>query len=141
HDSTIRRLAYKPERRYVAQTSLNSMPQAVVRAYTADDFPVAARIASAIASSGFLHVPRFLGASERRKVIAVAWEEGDVLADWLGAETGCGDAVASAAAALADFHRLSPPVGLPTHDRASISAALVDTGSAIAVLCPELKQT
>lgn len=103
-ESRLTRLAYKPERRFVARLGDDL---AVLKFYRPAAFRRAYRSARAIESGERFCVPRWIGRSRRHGVLAFEWNEGRSLRVALE-ESASPAGVALAGAALAELHRQSP---------------------------------
>jgi hypothetical protein len=116
-NGTLRQLAYKPERRYVAQLSKpDGTPCGVLKLYSAGGFERISRNAKLSQAAQVLRVARRLGRSARHRALALEWMEGDLLVDRLGATDFDPAAVRRVGHALAELHayrarqKLAPPV-------------------------------
>jgi Ser/Thr protein kinase RdoA (MazF antagonist) len=113
-------LAYKPERRLVARAG-----DVVVRAYTADGWPAAARAVAGVGRSRGVRVPELRRVADANQVLSLAWMPGRTVEGLLG-EPG-GSPAALVAAALRALHGSAPAGELPTRrgtlDVASLTAA------------------
>src|SRR5687768_12863458 len=82
----LRRLSYKPERRFVAQVSSeDGTPQAVLKLYSTGGFERMSRNAKLEQEARVLRTAKRLGRSVRYHAMALQWMEGDLLVDRLGA--------------------------------------------------------
>lgn len=70
----LERLAYKPERRYVARLIVNQWPVAVLKFHTGEAYQRAFQVATVLPEHTSL--TSLLGYSEREHVLAYAWREG-----------------------------------------------------------------
>ena len=82
-EGTPQRIAYKPERRFVARLMVGTQPKAVLKVYTRSDYLTAERNACAFSSRGPLRVALRLGRSKRHNVLAFDWLEGRLLSETL----------------------------------------------------------
>lgn len=102
---TARRLAYKPERRFVAQLIAgDGTPRAVLKLCSPGAFARMSRNAKVIESGRVLRVGRRLGRSERHSALAMEWIEGDLLADQLSRDNFDLQRVRAVGEALAELH-------------------------------------
>jgi aminoglycoside phosphotransferase (APT) family kinase protein len=101
-------LAYKPERRFVAQVLSGGQPHATLKFYTPADFSRASRNAKVLKVSGFDATPERLARSRRLRIIALAWVQGDVLANLLARGSSCAPSLRRAGAVLARLHGADP---------------------------------
>jgi hypothetical protein len=69
-------LRYKPERRFVAQARMRDGTPLLVKAVSTEEAPACVARARAFQSRGGLRIARFLGAYERRGILAWEWIEG-----------------------------------------------------------------
>lgn len=69
-------LAYRPDRRYVAQLVVQGKPEAVVRFYTHSGFQLSKRPAKVVRPGDFLRVARPLGQSNNLAIRALEWMPG-----------------------------------------------------------------
>jgi aminoglycoside phosphotransferase (APT) family kinase protein len=123
---TLRQLAYKPERRYVAAIEVDGAPRAVLKLYTRSGFaalrPVTLALAKARASESVVR----LGRSQRRAAVGYGWVDGcplhEVIAspdrDLRGA-VHAGEALAALHARRAPGRRVDPGADL-ARTRASV---------------------
>lgn len=106
--ATLRKLAYKPARRFVAQLAAGGEPAAVLKCYTAAGYEAAERNARVLKSRGTLRVAARLGRSRRRRVLATEWLPGRPLGQILDDETGDFSlqlrTLSAVGAALAELH-------------------------------------
>ena len=131
----LERLAYKPERRYVARLVVGHQPLAVLKFHTPDAY-VAARRAATF-TQGQANLAPLIGHSERDNVLAYGWLEGRVASAALLDETWLMTGFVQIGAALAALHTL-PATGLPVRQPAAELGALNAAADAVASLCPEL---
>lgn len=103
-ESQLRRLRYKPERRYVAQVVNQDQARAVLRVYTRPGYQAVRNCWSQFESRDYLQVASQLGCCDERQILAFEWLSGRSLAaaisdPALGVET-----MATVGAALAELH-------------------------------------
>lgn len=79
----VRPLSYKPERRFVGVVESESGPEAVLRAYTSDDYAPAKGGIEAFPSDHRVATPTIIGKSNRHHALTVTWSPGDPLSDHL----------------------------------------------------------
>ncbi len=99
------RLAYKPERRYVARTTARDGRPAVIKCYAPGGDGAARTGADHPSPAGPLVVPRIIGGSKRHRSVLLEWIDGQPL------DLEHHDAVVGAGAALRALHRQPPPEG------------------------------
>jgi aminoglycoside phosphotransferase (APT) family kinase protein len=133
----VRGLRYKPERRHVARVEGEGGARAALKIYTGPGYRAASVNAEAFVSRGALRLPKLLGASERRRALAVEWLDGDLLADAYTRPGFDPAAVRVVGAALAELHSQSPS-GLAALTPAREAEALRATAEGLAFLCPAL---
>lgn len=125
-------LSYKPERRLVARLDGPDGPVGVLRCLDASGYATARAGATAPWAGP---VPRVLGHSDGRRLVAVAWRTADgTLADqWPVAP----DLLHALGVALADLHA-SEPGDLAPRKPAEEAATVAGAGQAVAELLPHL---
>jgi aminoglycoside phosphotransferase (APT) family kinase protein len=136
---TVRRIAYKPERRYVAQLVVGEQAPALLKIYTGDDYPRALANATAFKSSGPLRLAESLGHSNRRHVLAQQWLSGRSVNDALSDPHLDLQTLTVVGAALAALHaqdakaltRLTPDV---------LATILGEVAAAVGSICPQLEK-
>ncbi len=79
----VKRLRYKPERRYVAQLLVEKKPKALIKAYTSEDYHNISRKIKKFSSQGNLCLAKTLGRSRRYQIISYEWLEGSLLTEIL----------------------------------------------------------
>ena len=145
----VRKLAYKPMRRFVGQLVVDGVPRAVIRIHGKSGFDGAAATARTLHSSGPLHLPQTLGVSGGYRAIAKEWLPGRPLWSMLGAAPAAPAAGSTidedrtlrrVGAALAHLHaqRVSPgamPKRLPAAEAERLRSAAEAVGS----VCPALR--
>ena len=136
-DGTVRRLTYKPERRYVAQVLAGGEARAVLRVYAAPGYRAARGNGTALASRGRLRLARRLGRSDRLCSLAFEWLPGHSLSEALADPARGPRSVAAAGAALAELHGQDPQ-GLASLTRQAEAATLQAVAAGLAVVCPGL---
>ena len=113
-------LAYKPERRLVARAG-----DVVLRAYTADGWPAAARAVAGVGRPGGVRVPEIRRVADAQQVLSLAWMPGRAVEALLGTPDAAPATLV--AAALRALHDAAPAGDLPTRrgtwDVASLTAA------------------
>jgi tRNA A-37 threonylcarbamoyl transferase component Bud32 len=125
----LRRLRYRPERRYAAEVRSGGR-SALVKSYTRKAFHRSRTNGRGFRSRGTLRVARLLGASEPHRLLAFEWLPGRLLREICQESNRAGAAVAMSGAALAELHAQAPE-GLEPWTR---YAELADLGS----ICSEL---
>jgi aminoglycoside phosphotransferase (APT) family kinase protein len=129
-------LGYKPEHRHVALFHADNGTRVIIKAYTRGRYETARQAATFFNSHGRFRVPRLIGVSDRRRLLAFEWLPGRALDEPLTSATPPLTSVAVAAAALAEFHNQNP-YRLPLHDRRKDEVSLLTTAKAIRYLCPD----
>ena len=135
-------LAYKPERRFVAQLLAPTGERAVLRLYTEPGFEAARTAARAFRSHGSLRVASWLGRSVRHRALLLEWLPGRTAYEMTrrGADQQGAAALEAAGSALAVLHA-QPGVGLPVRGRAEVSNSLGRAAAAVAEVCPDLSRS
>lgn len=137
---TLQRLAYKPERRYVARVVTRRGSQAVVKLYTGRGYHTAQRNAAAFESRGSLRIAPCLGSSDSRSVVAFQWLPGHLLSETLLNPDLDLHAVRSVGGALAELHGQDPQ-GLACLTREAETASLRAVATQVAFVCPSVSGT
>jgi phosphotransferase family enzyme len=132
----LRRLRYRPERRFTAELRSRES-RVLVKSYTRRGFKKSQINAGAFRTRGPLRVARLLGASKPHQLLAFEWLPGRMLRDLCGKPEGDGGSVALAAAALAELHAQNPE-GLVPWTRSAEIADLAVIRSEVAFLAPGL---
>lgn len=135
----LRRLSYRPERRYVAELHGADGARAIVKAYTRKAYKRGKRHATAFQSRGALRVARLLGCSDDRRMLAFEWLPGRTLLDLLGGPAIAEEGVRAAGAALGAFHAQQPDVLVcwtPSDEAAYLRGLAAEVG----FTCPDLAQ-
>jgi aminoglycoside phosphotransferase (APT) family kinase protein len=104
HEATLRPLAYKPERRFVARLDGHAGGSAVLRLYARPRFDAAVIATAALRSAGMLHVPKCIGQSTRHQALLLEWLPGSPLRDALARADDAVSAIERVGAALALLH-------------------------------------
>lgn len=134
----LRRLGYRPERRFVAE--LNATGERVVlKAYTRKAYQRGKHNLEAFTSSGPLRLARLLGCSDERRLLAFEWLPGDTLLNHFAAPGIAREVVAETGAALATLHDQRPD-GLLPWTRQNEVAAVAAVAAEIGVVWPPLAQ-
>ncbi len=136
-ESTLRGLAYKPERRYVAQLLDDNGSRAVVKAYTASGYQSAQYKADVLESRGALRSARPIGRSDRHALLLFEWLSGRLLSEVISNPEMKLEDVRAVGAALAELHAQSGD-RLAQLTREAEAVALVEVASGLGVLCPPL---
>lgn len=131
----VRTLAYKPERRYVAQLVAGEEPRAVLKYYSEGGFAQADVNAGRFCSRGPLRVAHRIGRSERRRILAFEWIPGRLLSEAIMDSEPDFEGIAAAGAALAELHAQDPP-GLAETTRRREVGNLLALADGIAFLHP-----
>ncbi|HET7250792.1 MAG TPA: aminoglycoside phosphotransferase family protein [Gemmatimonadales bacterium] len=137
-DGTLHGLAYRPERRYVAEVRPGgSGRSAVLKAYTRRAYARSKHNTTAFASQGPLRLAGLLGYSDARRLIASEWLPGATLLASFATADLKRDVVAETGAALATLHQQQPK-GLPAWTRENEVDAVADVAEEIGFVCPSL---
>ena len=105
HAAALQRLAYKPERRYVAQIrGADGDPLGVLKLHSTAGFARMSRNAKVTQDWQVLRVARRLGRSSRYHALALEWMPGDLLMDRLAARDFDPASVSPVGRALAELH-------------------------------------
>jgi aminoglycoside phosphotransferase (APT) family kinase protein len=145
-EGTVSSIRYKPERRYVAQLSTASGPQAVIKVYTETGYSEARGTSRAFKSRDVLQVPRRIGRSDRHRVLAFEWMQGQLLSEHLSDSSLDPSALQRVGIALAEAHTQHRPqrIGtdraapLPHLTREMEASSLMAVAAGLAFLCPHL---
>jgi hypothetical protein len=129
-------LVYKPEHRHVALFHADHGDRIVIKAYTRRGYETAKQAATIFTGHGRFRVPRLIGSSDRRHLLAFDWLPGRTLDEPLTSSTPPLTSVAVTGAALAEFHAQNP-YRLSLHEGGKTEAALFATAKAIRYLCPD----
>ena len=103
-DGALQGLRYKPERRYVAQLLVTDKAQAALKFYTPSKYVIAKSNAKAFNSRGLLLLPRLLGHSNSRSILAFEWLDGRPLSNALREPQFTLNTISQVGAALAELH-------------------------------------
>ncbi len=136
-DGALQQLSYKPERRYVAKLVGADGKTCVLKFYGAGGFEPAYRAQSAFSAREDLGLPRKIGRSRRRRVLAFEWLPGSRLRDLIRERSHGLEQIAAVGAALRSLHRRSPG-SASTRSRAAEAAALSAMAEGLAFLLPKL---
>lgn len=101
-------LHYKPERRYVGQLRTDNHIQAVLKAYTKEDYPQAKINAQAFHAGTVLHIAPTLGYSDRDRLLALKWIPRLPLNDAIAQPQLNDNTITLTGAALAEIHAQNP---------------------------------
>ncbi len=133
----VRRLRYKPERRYVAQLVTEKDHYASLKVYTADDYHQISRNAKVLVSRGPLRLTRRLGRSNRHHLLALEWLPGRPLNEAMRAPDFELNTLREVGAALAELHSQNPK-RLAPHSREAEITALLSASAGVAAVYPQL---
>lgn len=136
-ESTLERLVYKPERRWVGRLVTRGRASAALKVYTDDEYQAALRYATRFCSREALRVVAPLGFLDSHRMLAFAWISDPPLSDVLADPALDLRKVATAGAALAALHSQNP-LGLPRLTRRSEAAALREDANFLALIHPTL---
>ena len=135
--AAVRRLRYKPERRYVGQVVGEHGECAVLKLYSEAEYRAARRGADAFSCAGTPWLARPIGISDEYQALAYEWLPGCSLDAAMRTSERSSELPARAGAALAELHMQSA-TGLAAEERDDPAAPLVAAAESIAALCPEL---
>lgn len=136
----LRRLGYRPERRFVAELHANGDGggrRAVLKAYTRKAYQRSKHNVTAFVSRGPLRLAGILGCSDAHRLLAFEWLPGTTLLEQFAAPGIDRRVVAETGAALATFHDQQPD-GLPDWTREAEVAAVADVAAEIGFVWPPL---
>ena len=133
--TSLERLRYKPERRFVGRASVHGGASMFVKLYTEEDAPACIANARAFYSEGPLRVACLLGSHERRGLAVWEWVEGKPLLDSHDGPLGLRAPSILAGAALACLHHQN--ANLPfTYDPSRCADMLAESRDAIGAISP-----
>ncbi len=135
--STVRTLAYKPERRWVGALEVDGVPRAVCKLYGKSAFDDVRAKARHFASGKGLNVPLLLGRSKGRQALFFGWERGEVLSQLLLKSDFAAAALEQVGGALHELQQQEMP-GLPARSPEIVTRTLRELGEFIAFLLPEV---
>ncbi len=138
-DATLRRLRYKPARRYVAQLTAKTGRQALLKIYADDDYPTASYATKAFKSRGPLRLPQRMGRSTRHRILALEWLPGQSLHKAMQDPRFELSAVRATGAALAGLHTQIPK-RLMYISREVEVVPLLSAAVGVATVCPHLAE-
>jgi phosphotransferase family enzyme len=134
----LRRLGYRPERRFVAELRSDANGRkAVLKAYTRRAFTRGKHNGTVFVSQGPLRLARLLGWSDSRRLIVSEWLPGATLLETFAAPEIDRDVVTETGAALATLHDQQPE-GLPEWTREDEVDAVSDVAEEVGFVCPPL---
>jgi len=107
-ETQLLNLRYKPERRYVGQLRSDTNIQAVLKAYTKEDYLQAKTNAQAFHSGTVLNIAPTLGYSDRDRLLAFEWIPQLPLNEAIAQQQFNYNAVTLTGAALAEVHAQNP---------------------------------
>ena len=136
-DAAVKRVTYKPERRYVARLLADYGPDAALKCYTAVGYEAAKRGAEAFQSCGSTHLPRRLGKSNRHRMLAFEWLPGRLLSDLIVEGASSLECIAGVGVGLATLHAQQPS-RLRRQTREMEVASLHAVVAGLVQLCPFL---
>ncbi|HKE89408.1 MAG TPA: phosphotransferase [Gemmatimonadales bacterium] len=135
-EGTLRGLAYRPERRFVAELRADGQ-RAVLKAYTRRAYARSKHNVGAFVSRGPLRLARLYGYSDARRLIAFEWLPGETLLASFAAPEIDRAIVAETGAALAMMHD-EQPEGLPAWTREDEVGAIANVAEEIGFVSPTL---
>lgn len=136
---SLRPLRYKPERRCVAQLTLDDKPRAVTKIYTASGYDIARDNAHAFVNQSPLQVARVIGDAARYCALTWEWIEGPGLYEVLRESSTPQEALDRAGAALVRLHHQKPNLRT-TYTNKDYGDALHRAAGEIETIHPELGQ-
>lgn len=136
-EGALRTLAYKPERRYVAELSSGGGAKAVLKFYDETGYRAARLGFRAFSARGPLRLARRIGKSNRRRIMAFEWLPGRLLIDAISGPRSDPGAAAAAGRALAALHS-QQPTGLDPIPRKAESERLLALAAGIGFLVPRV---
>lgn len=140
-DARIRRLRYKPERRYVAHLITPHGASAVLKVYNANDFDQAHLVAGLAAAQRVSPEAALLAASAKHRVLLFRWAMGQTLLERLLAgslDTATIDRLGARLEQL-HFHTL-PDALLPRLTPSTMTERLKAAAQSVSAVCPSLAQ-
>jgi hypothetical protein len=135
----MRRLRYKPERRYVAQVLAEDGASAALKLYDEASFGAAPANQVTLESRGPLRLAGRLGRSKRHRLLAFEWLPGRPLSEALSDPAFEAEAAMTVGAALAELHG-QEPAGLASLTREEEAATLLALAPEIGFVCPDLAE-
>lgn len=135
--SSIRTLAYKPERRWVGALEVNGAPLAVCKLYGAAAFEEVRSKSKHFASGEVLRLAPLLGRSKGRGALFFGWQPGQLLSQAMIEPSFDPAILFRVGVALAELQRQTIP-GLPV--RADDARTFGELGSFIGFLLPHLAE-
>ncbi len=128
--TALRTLAYRPERRFVAEVhACAAVPAAVLKMYTRAGYGQAAARTRIAASRQVLRVPRRLAKDSRRHVLFLEWLPGRTAAELVHGGERLDDHAALVGEALAELHLQPVDASTPhssAYDRRGVAGVLED---------------
>lgn len=134
---TIRRLRYKPERRYVARILADDGASVALKLYDESSFDAARANEATFESRGPLQLARQVGRSKRHRLLAFEWLPGRPLDEALADPSLEAEAGTTVGAALAELHS-QEPTGLAYLTRDEEAMTLLALAPEIGFVCPDL---
>jgi hypothetical protein len=141
-NGTLRRLAYKPERRYVAAVELEGVPRAVLKLYTRAGFASLQQVTLALVKDQRRESVVRLGRSQRRAAIGFRWVEGTSLQDVIANPARDLGGAVHTGEAIAALHARRAPRGSVdvSADIAMTQASAETVGRLLPHLAPRLSE-
>lgn len=136
-EGELQGIRYKPERRYVAQVVSPSGPQAVLKIYTNSGFNEAYGNTNSLLPGEVLRIPRTLGHSNKHRILAFEWMEGDLLSDVLADPALDVSKVEKVGVALAEVH-IQQSSELSNLSREAEASSLISVSAGLEFLCPQI---
>ncbi|WNN89938.1 aminoglycoside phosphotransferase family protein [Gloeocapsopsis dulcis] len=137
YETQLLNLRYKPERRYVGQLRTDTNIQAVVKAYTTEDYLQAKTNAQAFHSGTVLHIAPTLGYSDGDRLLAFEWISRLPLHEAIAQPQFNYDAVTLTGAALAEVHAQNP-ANLNVLSRNAEAQSLLSMAADLSFICPPI---
>ena len=125
---TLERLAYKPERRYVGRLTGAGGRRVALKAYTTAGYAEARGSVEALADPGRPRLATCVAASDRHRILAFEWVDGQLLSETLAKPRLGAECVTRVGAALGRLHaRDSRGLALVTRETAAEQLVLEES--------------
>ena len=133
--SSLRRLAYKPERRWVGALEVDGTPRAVCKLYAEAAFETVRSKAKHFVPGEVLRLSPLLGRSKGRGALFFGWQPGELLSEAMLMPTFDARVLHRVGVALVELQRQAGRV-LPERTNASDAQALLQLGEFLEFLLP-----
>lgn len=133
---TLKMLAYKPERRFVAKISSRRDQHFVLKFYGDHAFNRTVQNLHFLKSVDYPLLPPLIGKSKYRRVLALGWRPGKTVRELLVARACPMDAVGAIGDSLATLHQLPVPANLPCWNLESETKRLQSLAESLGFLVP-----